>query len=64
MFTFITIPQATTTLTSLGEWSKVIFDELFPIFIIPAGIIIGAFLVNYFFGTAVEAFVKTFWKDK
>lgn len=58
-YTFITIPNVASTLSSIGEWSTALFAELLPIALIIVGLIVGALIAKALLRGSVGA-VKSF----
>jgi hypothetical protein len=60
----ITLPEATTTLQSIGQWSGSFFSELLPIALIGAGLIVGGLIASWLLGVVVRAAGKLFGRGR
>lgn len=58
MLSFFTLPDATSTMTSIGDYSSAIFDELLPVLYIVAGLIIGGLIVSKIISTVIKGASK------
>lgn len=45
--TLFTLPNATTTMAGIGEYSSPLFSDLFPIVILTVGIFLGLFIAGW-----------------
>lgn len=47
MLTYFTIPNATSSLSGISEWSNSWFSEFFPFILIPVGITVAILLIMF-----------------
>ena len=47
IFTWFTVPDATSTLASIGDYAGPMFNELLPIILIGLGLLIGGGIIVY-----------------
>lgn len=58
MTPIITVPDASSTLASIGAWSSPIFNAFSPIIWIAAGLAVGALIVAFLLESITGAFSK------
>lgn len=55
MLSFVTLPDATTILTGIGNYASPLFDNLLPLAMLMLGCIIGGMLVRFIIDIVVSA---------
>jgi len=58
MLTFFALPDASATMTGVGEYSGAIFTELLPVLYVVAGLLIGGMIVAKIIGATVKGAKK------